>query len=83
MAVSVVNPSVSYTRCGGVGGGAGGASCVGARWVCSCFRGAAKGNTSTSRKTQEPIASSSGEDVLCINIKIVLHLRNERRRAIK
>ena len=82
MAVSVVNPSVSYTRCGG-GGRAGGASCVGARWVCSCFRGAAKGNTSTSRKTQEPIASSSGEDVLCINIKIVLHLRNERRRAIK
>ena len=54
-----------------------------ARPVCSCFRGAAEGNTSTSRKTQEPIASSSGEDVLCINIKIVLHLRNERRRAIK
>ena len=64
----------------------------GARWgrvLCGgalgvlVFCGAAEGNTSTSRKTQEPIACSSDEDVLCINIKIVFAFKNERRRAIK
>ena len=51
----------------------GSASCVGARWACSGSRFGRR-DTSTSRKTLEPIASSSEEDVLCINIKIVLHL---------
>ena len=56
----------------GVGGRAGASLCGGALGVL-VFRGAAEGNTS--RKTHEPIASSSDEYVLCINIKIVSHLR--------
>ena len=88
---SVFVRCLAYTRCGGWGR-AGGASCVGSRWgraLCGValgvlvFRGVAEGNTSTSRKTQNPIASSSDEDVPCINIKIVSHLRTQRRRAIK
>ena len=64
------------------GGGGGRVLCGGALGVL-VFCGAAEGNTSTSRKTQEPIACSSDEDVLCINIKIVFAFKNERRRAIK
>ena len=49
-----------------------GARPVGGALGVLVFFGAAEGNTSTNRKTHEPIASSRDEDVLCKNIKIVL-----------
>ena len=84
MADSVANPSVSCTR-GGYGGALGGASGVGARWVCLCLGRREHIHEPQHPGTHEPIASSSdGEDVHCINIKVIVFaLRNERRRAIK
>ena len=76
MANASLCSSVAFrTLAVGVGGARWGRVLCGGALGVLVFCGAAEGNTSTSRKTQEPVASSSDEDVLCINIKIVLHLR--------